>query len=326
MLIESSKYKGFYKSKLFEDLSFSECGIIINEKEDFCYLPVFGMFGNYLVFRYNKETHIVHRTMAKVFHNLPVGEFDDYFVNHKNGIKTDNHKDNIEWCTASENALHAYKTGLRNDNRVIYIRCLKTKEVVEYYSLWEAARTFKVNGGTIVNYLNSDRSLPFRHFWSVWTKDLPEVLYTDEQMLKIKHGLPKTVVVELFKEDKVYVFDSASYAADHFNVKRATLRLWINDGKYHNNIRLWYIHDYKENKEFDKTFKRYDEINKNRKPMPSKPAIPVEVKDMRDNTVTPYISTQEFADKIGVKKNTIQKSALINNGFWKHYHLKYITR
>jgi hypothetical protein len=93
-----------------------------------------------------RKTFKLHRLIAIAFIE---NTFNKPCINHKNGNKLDNRIENLEWCTISENNIHAENTKLKNDsgvnnpksniteNDVYFIRNskLKLKELSEKFNI-----------------------------------------------------------------------------------------------------------------------------------------------------------------------------------------------
>lgn len=67
-------------------------------------------YNGYLRVGINKKLYRVHHLVAEAFIEKPMGCTQ---INHKDGNKKNNHFSNLEWCTARENIIHAYKSGLK---------------------------------------------------------------------------------------------------------------------------------------------------------------------------------------------------------------------
>ena len=86
-----------------------------------------------------------HRLVAEYFIDNP----NNYpIVNHIDGNKANNHIENLEWCTHSQNNIHAYKNGL---NRSKKRQC--TINGINYESITEAANQLGVSRATIQSWL-----------------------------------------------------------------------------------------------------------------------------------------------------------------------------
>lgn len=86
----------------------------------------------------NKKKFITgaHRLVAKAF----IPNLNNYpQVNHINGVKNDNRVENLEWCTNSQNQIHAVKNGLCNPNHGDrhHMSKLKNEDVIKYREQYE---------------------------------------------------------------------------------------------------------------------------------------------------------------------------------------------
>lgn len=110
----------------------------------------------------NGRTVTVHRLVAWLYCN---GYEKGLTVNHIDGNKLNNHKDNLEWIDAKENCIHAmkyiptsrrlYSDDMIRDIRVKYELWKNNKD--RRYTSPKLAAEYGVSKVTICNIINGDR-------------------------------------------------------------------------------------------------------------------------------------------------------------------------
>lgn len=316
-LIESESFKGYYLVPGVNGIAVNTDGVVINNKNGKPYAGIKSQ--GYRAITVNDKTLNVHRLVAETFIRKPKDHTGKLYVNHINGIRSDNRLCNLEWVTPQGNAVHAYETGLRKDNKPVLIKNIEDGKIERFYSLQACARYFGTNAANIHQHLKRKtfNKVIFDKYLLIEENEawpnLDELIYPTPDA--------KEVFVIDKNRNKKILFDSITAAAEEYGIGAGTLskklRIAARDNCdcEINGCVFSYYRDEGKGPYFE-VVKRASKSKGNTK-SPRKP-LKIEVVDLETKEKKQWDSSQQYADHLGVAKNTFQKHISINDGVWKN--------
>lgn len=160
MLMKSEELSEFEQIKNVENFLIHKDGRIYNAKRKIFMKP--RLDKGYVGIMLNEKNYPIHRLVAIQFIPNPDNK---ELVSHKDGNKMNNHVDNLEWTTRSENVQHAYDTDLNTNYKSIHMYELSGKYIKTFKTIADACRELNLDCSTISRCCQGKTKYAYNYIW-----------------------------------------------------------------------------------------------------------------------------------------------------------------
>jgi HNH endonuclease/NUMOD1 domain len=165
----------------------------------------------YLDVGFNGKRFYVHRLICLAFFGPSDGIKTD--VNHKDGVKTNNRADNLEWVTPKENSVHAWETGLINNCKKVTILDILTATSESFKSVNELCAKYRITPSSI-NY----QKLTYNRYY---------IRFADDQEPDIEKLRENTIRVLRLSDNSEFLVETASILSKVADVDESLIRKYL---------------------------------------------------------------------------------------------------
>ena len=176
----------------------------------------------------NRVYTAAHRLLCMMFKN-DGSDKSKLQVDHIDGNRFNNHLDNLEWVTPSENVIRSFRLGLRTNNAVpVLARNFETKEVLEFNNLKDAADYAGIHYSTVTSRCLNDfgKIYPDGYQYKFKSDDRD---WVDNGAELIKYGVNEPILVKDHINGTIHRFEKSKDACQYFQISPAMVSTYLND-------------------------------------------------------------------------------------------------